>query len=111
MVRLLSFLALSLLLPVLRLDAKDTAGCMLHTVSFNHARLTQLTWTAEIKQYDSVPTSGHPFKIRIEFNEVGFAGSKGASHVGAMIQNVGHTFADDAFGRIGSFPGLGIYFS
>ena len=28
-----------------------------------------------------------------------------------MIQNVGHTFADDAFGRVGLFPGLGIYFS
>lgn len=90
----------------------DTAGCMLQVKGFSGQRLTQLTWTAQISEYDTVPAVNCcPFKIRIEFNSVGFMGTREPMYVGAMIQNVSHQFGDDAFGEAASFPALGLYFS
>jgi hypothetical protein len=93
--------------------AYDTAGCMLHVdpSRFNHGNLVQLTWQAQIFEYDFTPTDPNPFKIRIEFNSVGFGGRNGIHYVGAMIQNVAHTFSDDAYGQIDPFPALGLYLS
>jgi hypothetical protein len=84
---------------------------MLHVQNFYQPHLTQLTWTAHISEYDTVPAGANPFKIRIEFNSVGFMGSSGILYVGAMIQDVGHTFPDDAYGSATTFPAVGLYFS
>ena len=89
----------------------DTAGCMLHVKGFSRQKLTQLTWTAQISEYDTAPAGGNPFKVRIEFNCVGFMGKSGNMYVGTMIQNVGHQFADDAFGAATTFPALGLNLS
>jgi len=83
---------------------------MLHTKDFLMQNLTQLTWTAEVSEYETEPVAGNP-DIRIEFNLVGFMGALGKLYVGAMIQNVGHAFADDAVGNVATFPALGLYFS
>lgn len=95
--------------------ALNTAGSMLHLdpARFNHRNLTQLTWKAQIYEYDYTPFGSDPFRIRIEFNSVGFVDSTylHACYVGAMIQNVGHTFPDDASTNIGVFPALGLYFT
>ena len=98
-----------------------TDGCILHPISFNHPNLTQLTWTAEIYEYDYIPSGDNPFRIRIEFNSVGFMGN-GADYpycyVGAMIQNLEHHFENDIVGSqftdpptIMRFPALGLYLS
>ena len=93
-------------------SAENTAGCMLHVnaAQFNHPGLTKLTWQATVSEYDYISSASNPFRLRIEFNSVGFMGSGGICYVGAMIQNVGHAFPDDAYDRnITSFPGLGLY--
>ncbi|MDQ7816741.1 MAG: T9SS type A sorting domain-containing protein [Melioribacteraceae bacterium] len=103
--------------------ADNTAGSMLHVdpARFNHPGLTQLTWKAEIYEYDYNPISGYPFRIRIEFNSVGFMG-RGANnpycYIGVMVQNVGHSFENDMSGSafsspqtITTFPALGLYLS
>jgi len=94
---------------------------MLHIdpARFNHPDLVQLTWTAEIYEYDYVPSDSNPFRYRIEFNSVGFMGNGGNypyCYVGAMIQNVGHQFDNDIVGSrftnpptITEFPALGLY--
>ncbi len=105
------------------LHAENTAGVMLHVdpARFNHPHLIQLTWKAEISEYEYVPLSSYPFRIRIEFNSVGFKG-RGTDNpycsVGAMIMNLGHEFANDIVGSqfsappsITSFPALGLYLS
>lgn len=90
---------------------------MLHVNStfFNHPNLIQLTWKAIISEYDNIPAGSNPYELRIEFNGVGFMGtgtySYGYTSVGAMIQNTGHSFSDDAFGTITTFPALGLYLS
>jgi hypothetical protein len=85
----------------------DTAGCMLNTQGISIPRLTQLMWTAEVLEYETGPIG----PLRIEFNRVGFMGTSGIMYVGAMIQNVGHQFLDDAVGSARVFPALGLYFS
>jgi hypothetical protein len=91
--------------------AYDTAGSMLHVDynHFNHPYLTQLTWKAEIAEYNYIPAGLESFRPRIEFNSVGFGGSVGICYVGAMIQNLGHSFTDDAVGSSGPFPAVGLY--
>lgn len=92
-----------------RARAYDTAGSMVKvaTVRGNQRNLTQLTWTAQIFEYTyNSSTQG---TLRIEFNSVGFMGSGGIAYIGAMIQNVGHSFPDDASVSIGAFPALGLY--
>ncbi len=115
------FLSASTLLSN-ELLADNTAGSMLHVdpAKFNHPNLIQLTWKAEIYEYEYVPLSPYPFRIRIEFNSVGFMG-RGTSYpycyVGAMVQNVGHSFNNDVVDRNGSnptitnFPAVGLYIS
>jgi hypothetical protein len=100
-----------LFLLAFRVEGLDTAGCMLHVRNFDQAKLTRVTWTAAIMQYEYIPDGARPFKIRIEFNSVGFGGSKGTTYIGAMIQNVGHSFRDDVAGRVADFPALGVYLS
>lgn len=105
------------------LIADNTAGSMLHVdpAKFNHANLTQLTWKAEIYEYEYLPLTPLTFRIRIEFNSVGFMG-RGTSNpycnVGVMVQNLGHSFNDDIVGTqfgniptITSFPAVGLYIS
>ena len=102
-------IGLSLLSP--RAHAYNTAGSMLHvdSTAFSHDGLVQLTWTGEISEYDYVDSPDDPFRIRIEFNNVGFQGPAGICYVGDMIQNVGHTFPDDYEGSVTAFPALGLY--
>lgn len=103
--------------------AENTAGSMMHVdpSRFNHPGLTQLTWKAEIYEYDYNPMNGYPFRIRIEFNSVGFMG-RGTDNpycnIGVMVQNVGHSFENDASASafdsqptITTFPALGLYIS
>ena len=102
------------------LEAIDTVGCYaaVDPATFNHAGLTQLTWAADILEYDSVPANPNPFRLRIDFMDVGFMGRGfGASDpypfmsITTAIQNVGHTFTDDSAADVGTFPGLGLYLS
>ncbi|MDP2887040.1 MAG: T9SS type A sorting domain-containing protein [Ignavibacteria bacterium] len=103
--------------------ADNTAGSMLHVdpAKFNHPNLIQLTWKAEIYEYEYVPLSPYTFRIRIEFNSVGFMG-RGTSYpycwVGVMVQNLGHSFNDNVVGTqfgsnptITNFPAVGLYIS
>lgn len=95
----------------------NTAGCRLDVDInyFNHPNLVKLTWKADILEYDFVTTQ---FRLRLEFNHVGFQGSQGICYVATMIQNVGHNFIPDIVGSqfsnpptITNFPALGLYFS
>ena len=101
--------------------ADNTAGSMLHSdaTKFNHPYLIQLTWAAEIYEYEYNQAN---YRYRIEFNSVNFMGRGPSTYpycsVGAMIQNSGHSFVNDVVGnRFGyspnltDFPGLGFYFS
>ena len=97
--------------------AQNIAGAMLDVdaTSFNHANLTQLTWKAEISEYEYLQTN---FRLRIEFNRVNFMGRGFPCSVGATIQNLGHSFINDAatnrFGQLpdsNEFPALGLYLS
>jgi hypothetical protein len=97
--------------------AQNTAGSMLNidATQFNHPNLTQLTWKAEITEYEYLQTN---FRLRIEFNQVNFMGRGFPCSVGVMIQNLGHSFINDAAAsRFGAsptsneFPALGFYFS
>jgi len=110
----------SLIFVISKINAENTAGSMLDVDPnfFNHSNLIQLTWQAEISEYDYIPSSPHPFRIRMEFNSVGFKGVDGVCFVGAMIQNVGHTFTNDIVGTnfsdpqtISTFPAVGLYLS
>ena len=98
----------------------DTVGCSLsvNPAKFNHAGLTQLTWEADIFEYDSVPGGSSPFKDRIDFMFVGFQGKGFGTNdpypflsVTTAVQNNIHTFADDAVGSSSPSPGLGLYLS
>lgn len=99
------------------LHAENTAGAMLHVnpAKFNHKNLTALTWQAEIYEYDHDSNAPSGFRLRIEFNSVGFMGSNGTRfhNVGVMLQNVGHEFVNDSGAAPGStvttFPALGLY--
>jgi len=95
----------------------NTSGCMLHVDNayFNHNNLIKLTWKSDIIEYDYVTNQ---YRLRIEFNSVGFQGSQGICYVGAMIQNVAHNFNPDIVGSaftnpqtITNYPALGIYFT
>ena len=97
--------------------AQNTAGSMLNidATQFNHPNLTQLTWKAEITEYEYLQTN---FRLRIEFNQVNFMGRRFPCAVGVMIQNLGHSSINDAaasrFGALptsNEFPALGFYFS
>jgi len=100
-----------------KLYAENTAGSMLHVdpARFNHPNLTALTWRADIREYDYDANAPNGFRLRIEFNSVSFMGSNSTKFhgVGAMIQNVGHSFQNDAVAIPGStittFPALGLY--
>lgn len=107
MSRLLSLVAV--LAAASTLLGDDTAGCMVQLNGFSHQRLTELTWTAEITEYDTAPPADN--LVRIEYNFVNFTAGSKTMDVAAMIQNVGHLFSDDAFGTISNFPALGLYFS
>jgi hypothetical protein len=93
----------------------NTAGCMLHVYNFNHPNLIKLTWKGDIIEYDF---NSSQFRLRIEFNSVGFQGSQGVCYLGSMIQNLGHSFIPDIAGSqfsspqtITNFPAVGLYFS
>jgi hypothetical protein len=97
-----------------------TAGCRLDLdgTKFNHAGLTQLTWTANIVQYDFVPSPPNPFEMRLESNSIGFSGETGTCSLSIEIEDSGHSFADDIVGSqlsdpptITTFPALGLAFS
>jgi len=86
---------------------------------FNYTNLVQITWKAEISEYEYNLTNYHN---RIEFNQVNFMGRGTSSYpycsVGAMIQNIGHTFVNDEISSRSASPpsmvefrGLGFYFS
>jgi hypothetical protein len=52
----------------------DTAGSMMHVdpIQFNRLDLTQLTWKATVSEYEYNESTPHGFRLRIEFNSVGF---------------------------------------
>ena len=104
--------AIALLATASTLFGKDTAGSTMRVKSFSHPGLTKLTWTAQISEYESKEQTNDQPYIRIEFNQVHFRGHRGIMDVGAMIQNVSHTFADDAYGATSAQPpALGLYFT
>ncbi len=97
--------------------AYNTSGSMLHVDNafFRHDKLINLTWKSDIIEYDYL---ANQYRLRIEFNSVGFQGSQGTCYVGSMIQNVAHNFVPDIAGSrfsdpatITDFPSLGLYFS
>src|SRR5580765_2282766 len=98
----------------------DTVGCVLHVdpAKFNHGQLIELTWKADILEYDYLPSGSNPFKLRIDFIFPQFMGrgfGLGDNYpylgITTAVQNVGHSFADDAVGHAMTFPGLGLYLS
>jgi hypothetical protein len=98
----------------------NTAGCALHVDSskFNRPGLTELSWQSDILEYSYVPAGSNPFALRLDSMFVGFMGRGfGPNHpypflvVAAAIQNVGHSFRDDAVENPKPFPGVGIYLS
>ena len=99
----------------------DTVGCQLHVENFNHPGLRELTWTEQIREYDFVPSGTNPYRYRIDFAFVGFAG-KGVGNndpypymsVTTQLTNAFAVFTDDAviasFSAPGS-PGIGLRIS
>lgn len=124
MIRAMWAIAIRRIVPVVLLVsplfAYDTVGCALHIdpSRFNHANLVELTWTADILEDDTVPTGFNPFKLRLDFAFPQFMGAglvPGDTYpfmaVTTAVQNVGHSFADDAVGRTTTFPAVGLYLS
>jgi hypothetical protein len=98
----------------------NTSGCALHVdpMKFNRPGLTELTWTSDILEYSYVPAGSNPFALRLDSMFVGFMGRGfGPANpypflvVAAAIQNVGHSFRDDAVENAKPFPAVGIYLS
>lgn len=83
----------------------NTSGCAVHVdpSKFNRPGLTELTWKSDILEYSYVPAGSNPFALRLDSMFVGFMGrgaGTGNSYpflvVAAAVQNVGHSFPDDA---------------
>jgi hypothetical protein len=98
----------------------NTSGCALHVdpSKFNRPGLTELTWKSDTLEYSYVPAGSNPFALRLDSMFVGFMGRGfGPANpnpflvVAAAIQNVGHSFRDDAVENAKPFPAVGIYLS
>ena len=111
-IALLSAVTLIVVCYATQTFAYNTEGCQLHVdyKKFNYSNLTQLTWQATISEYDYIHSASDPFRLRIEINWVAFMGKSGTCTVYAMIQNVGHIFADDSADfSVPNFPALGLH--
>jgi len=98
----------------------DSVGCAVHVdpARFNRPGLTELTWKSDILEFSDTPADANPFKLHVDSMYVRFTGRGfGLSDrnpgltLAAVIQNAGHSFADDAVSRILPFRGLGVYLS
>jgi hypothetical protein len=98
----------------------DSVGCAVHVdpSRFNRAGLTELTWKSDILEFSNTPAEPNPFKLHIDSMYIRFTGGGSALSdrnpgltVAAVIQNAGHSFADDGVSRILPFRGLGVYLS